>query len=348
MVTFNPRKTDVILVSNIANNIDIDLRFGETTLGMSETHRHLGVILSANAKWGEHVDSVYQSAIKKINALRQLKFLVKRNVLSKIYTTFILPVLEYACEVWGGCSKFHVDLLEKLQLEAARIVTGLPSYVNTQALYFETGWENLESRRNRRKLVLFYKMHNQLTPTYLHNLLPNLVRDRSRYPLRNNNDYETPNYRLSTTRSSFLPYTINLWNSLPENIRNQQSIPKFKNAITPQIKRPPIFLNYGSRTINILHTKLRYNCSKLNYDLFRVNLVESPSCSCGQPCENAYHYFFECPLYAYMRSEMIRSLRPYFPISLENLLNGKEALENDDNETIFRAVHTFIRLSNRF
>jgi hypothetical protein len=35
-------------------------------------------------------------------------------------------------------------------LEAARIITGLPIFTNTEYLYRETGWERLEERRTRR------------------------------------------------------------------------------------------------------------------------------------------------------------------------------------------------------
>jgi hypothetical protein len=48
------------------------------------------------------------------------------NHLEKIYLTFIRPVLEYASEVWDNCGQINSDSLEKVQLEAARIVTGLP------------------------------------------------------------------------------------------------------------------------------------------------------------------------------------------------------------------------------
>jgi hypothetical protein len=38
--------------------------------------------------------------------------------------------LEYASEVWDNCGQIHSDRLEKVQLEAARIVTGLPSFAS--------------------------------------------------------------------------------------------------------------------------------------------------------------------------------------------------------------------------
>jgi hypothetical protein len=57
-------------------------------------------------------------------------------------------------------------------LEAARIITGLPIFTNTEYLYKETGWERLEERRTRRKPKLFYNIQNSSTPPYLLDLIP--------------------------------------------------------------------------------------------------------------------------------------------------------------------------------
>jgi len=50
---------------------------------------------------------------------------------------------------------------------------------------------------------------------------------------------------------------------------------------------------------NIIHTRLRHQCSSLGADLFRANIVSDPSCPCGCPLEDedAIHYLLECPLY---------------------------------------------------
>jgi hypothetical protein len=68
-----------------------------------------------------------------------LKFILKREILEKIYLTFIRPLLESSCEVWDNCSQTDNDRLETLQLEAARIVTGLTIYSSRESLYQENG-----------------------------------------------------------------------------------------------------------------------------------------------------------------------------------------------------------------
>jgi hypothetical protein len=44
--------------------------------------------------------------------------------------------------------------LVKLQLDAARIVTGLPIFTKTDKLYSETGWTTLSSRRLKDSVVI--------------------------------------------------------------------------------------------------------------------------------------------------------------------------------------------------
>ena len=48
----------------------------------------------------------------------------------------------------------------------------------------ETGWESLRDRRNKHKMCQFYKMINDLTPTYLTSLVPSTVENTSAYNLR--------------------------------------------------------------------------------------------------------------------------------------------------------------------
>ena len=67
-------------------------------------------------------------------------------------------LLEYSNVVWDNCTQYESNDLEKIQNEAARIVTGATKLTSLQSLYIETGWESLASRRQKSKLVLFYKM----------------------------------------------------------------------------------------------------------------------------------------------------------------------------------------------
>ena len=86
----------------------------------------MGLIFASDGNWTNHIDNIVNAAFKQVyNVLRKLKFTLSNQTLSNIYLTFIKPTLEYACEVWDGCFEREVAKLEKVQLESARIVSGL-------------------------------------------------------------------------------------------------------------------------------------------------------------------------------------------------------------------------------
>jgi hypothetical protein len=96
------------------------------------SHKHLGVILSHNAKWNEHLENMITNITKHLGMLRKLKFSLNRSNLEQMYLVYIRPLFEYTCEVWDNCGIGYSDKLEKLQLVAARIVTGLPIFTKSE------------------------------------------------------------------------------------------------------------------------------------------------------------------------------------------------------------------------
>ena len=72
--------------------------------------------------------------------------------------SFVRPVLEYSGTVWDNCSNEDKKYIESIQIEATRIVTGATKLCSIAKLYEDTRWETLQVRRNRQKLIIFYKM----------------------------------------------------------------------------------------------------------------------------------------------------------------------------------------------
>ena len=109
------------------------------------SHEHLGVVLSDDCTWHDHLDYIKCKAWNRINVMRKLKFKLDRKSLQIIYFTFIRPLLEYADVVWDNCSQYEVNELEKIQNEAARIVTGATKLVSINSLLLDVGWESVIS-----------------------------------------------------------------------------------------------------------------------------------------------------------------------------------------------------------
>ena len=183
--------------------------------------------------------------------------------------------MEFASEVWDNCGQTYSARLENVQLEAARIVTGLPSFASIHYIYIETGWVKLKTRREVRKLVLFHKIANGQVLDYLKELVPPTVSDTNNYNLRNRLNISQPSYRLSTYQQSYFTSAIKLWNTLDLNIRQLPTLPSFKSKLQQKYFQPktvPSYFSFVDRYLSVLHAKLRNKCSSLNSDLFKSKL----------------------------------------------------------------------------
>ena len=147
-----------------------------------------------------------------------LKYKLSRKNLEKLYLVYIRPIFEYACEVWDNFGVGNCNKIDQLQLEAARIVTGLPIFASSILIYKELGKESLTERRKKRKLQMFYNIQNINVPRYLCDLIPPSIQSTTVYPLRNGSDIIIPFCRLSNIYDSFIPSTIRQWNILDPSL----------------------------------------------------------------------------------------------------------------------------------
>ena len=186
LVDFNANKTEAFLASRRINmNIHPTLYLNDVPIQEVTFHKHLVLFFSKRLDWQSQIEYIQQKAWARMNLLRRLKLILDRKSLQKIYFTFIRPILEYADVVWENCTEQQSMLLEKIQLEAGRIVTGTTKLVGIDKLYEELGWLKLSERRHLHKLFLFFKMEKGLTPLYLTHLIPLRVGDKTNYPLWN-------------------------------------------------------------------------------------------------------------------------------------------------------------------
>ena len=280
-------------------------------------HKHLGICLSCDGSWDQQIQSIVEKAWKGIGILRRLKFLLDRLSLQTIYFSFIRPILEYGDTVWDNMYEYHKEELAKIQNEAARIVTG------------------------------FFKMVNGLVPNYLCSLVPSTVGSNTTYNLRNCNGLANIVCRTSLYRNSFLPSAVNAWNSLPQATRESDSPSSFKLLLNIHKPTPCKLYFYGERKMQIIHTRLRNNCSDLKQHLFWKNIVASPLCRCGE-VESNTHYFFECRFYCNIRATLRQHIRAKSVFNIDTVLFGDNELSISENEQIFHAVHDYTDKSKRF
>ena len=228
LVKFNPAKSESLVISRkISKPVHPNLNVSNTPIPNVQTHKHLGIHLSSDSSWGYHITNTVQKAWNRINVMRQLKNRLDRKSLQVIYFSFVRPILEYGNVVWNNMPQYLKDDLDKIQNEAARIISGCSKLVSLSDLREECSWELLSERRRKHKLILFFKMVKGVAPIYLSNLVPQLNSDISNYNLCNFTNLYSIACRTSLYKSSFLPLVVYEWNLLPQNIRDLESVSSF-------------------------------------------------------------------------------------------------------------------------
>ena len=118
LVKFNPTKSEAIVISRKTNKLyHPPLKMNDQPIKEVTSHKHLGIFFSYDGTWHEHIDYITSKAWSRINIMRKLKFILDRQSLETIYTSFIRPVLEYADVVWDNCTQYEITALQKIQIE---------------------------------------------------------------------------------------------------------------------------------------------------------------------------------------------------------------------------------------
>ena len=112
-------------------------------------------------------------------------------------------------------------------IEPAQIATGTTKLVSLNALNQETDWVTREKSRKNHKLVIFYKMYKDLTPSYLSSLVQQSINNLSQYSLRNADNLQTIHARTDLYFQSFLPSVVRKWNDLSDEAKRSSSVTSF-------------------------------------------------------------------------------------------------------------------------
>ena len=132
------------------------INFCGSVLRRVDQHKHLGLFISQDLCWHSHIEMISNKASNRLLLLKRLKYVLDRHTLQILYKSFIRPLLEYASAVWDNCTEYEKHKLESIQYKAALVVSGAMKGTGRTNLYEELAWETLESRRARRKLVIFH------------------------------------------------------------------------------------------------------------------------------------------------------------------------------------------------
>ena len=181
---------------------------------MVNNTKYLGLQVDDQLKWATHLSSTIKKASRGIGMLKYSKRYLPKESLIMLYRGLVEPYFRYCCPVWGSCGATALDMLQKLQNRAARIVTNSPYDASALPLIGSLGWLTIKGLIDFEMSKMVYKSLNVLAPDYLRNIFQKISEATNRQLRNSNTDLRLPLLRTSTCQKSFAYKGAKVWSDL--------------------------------------------------------------------------------------------------------------------------------------
>ena len=238
----NLDKTTTMLigtVNKLSNQSDIQVYVDDKKLTNVSQQKLLGVHIDNNLAWNTHIEKLCKCLASKISLLQRLKKFLPLQARKLFYVSYIMPVMDYCCTVWGSTTQKNINCIIKLQKRAARIILNADFTTPSRELFITLDWLPFDKKIMYHKCVLVYKAINNQTPSYISNMLTPVNTINNNHTLRSatNHNLLLPKPRLNTLKRTFTYSGPEVWNKLPVDIKTASSLYVFKEKCHQYLKQ---------------------------------------------------------------------------------------------------------------
>ena len=157
----------------------------------------------------------------------------EKELIIPLYKTIVRPHLEYCIQAWSPYRKKDIDMLERVQRRATKIIQKL-RYISYEMRLKECGLTTLETRRLRGDEIEVFKILNEYE-----NIDRNIfftVKEERR-TRGHGVTLAKKQCRLDIRKFTFSQRTVNEWNTLSDDCVGASSVNIFKNKIDIYLRR---------------------------------------------------------------------------------------------------------------
>jgi hypothetical protein len=238
MLKLNEEKTEAILCGPKSKKVSVSLSnisVGQAVIPFSSTIRDLGIMIDANLTMEDHVSSVVRGCFFHLRSLGKLRNALTLKAATTIAVALVISRLDYANSCLWGLPDQQLDRLQRVLNTAARIVTRTKKRDHISPVLRQLHWLPVRKRIDHKVLSLCYKcMYEPTSPQYLRDIVP---------------AHNPPRHLRSSSQSMLSVPSVDghrkrrlghrafsqcgpaLWNALPQDIRELQSLDCFKRSL---------------------------------------------------------------------------------------------------------------------
>ena len=154
---FNPSKCQVLHITKQNQPLNTQYTLHDQVLESTNTAKYLGVTLSKDLSWNEHISSLTAKANGTLGFVKRNVKTNNSKVKELAYKTLVRRQVEYASPVWSPHTKENIKKIEMIQRRAAKWVTGnFSPYDCVSNMLCELGWRALADRRIDARIIMLY------------------------------------------------------------------------------------------------------------------------------------------------------------------------------------------------
>ena len=212
-----------------------DLKINNKKMERVSEAKVLGITFDEVLSWRRQVNLCISRAMANFFSLVRYKKFLNKEAKIILCESIVLSQFNYCDLVYSSMDKYLKQKIQKVQNLCLRFIFDIKRNDSTDynLLRKELKWLDMNSRRLKHGLTLIYKILHNLSPNYLRDSFSLVHEIHNVNTRRSNNDIWLP--KTITSRIHRRSYTFemaNMYNKLPEDIKNSTSVITFKKNIT--------------------------------------------------------------------------------------------------------------------
>ena len=210
---------------------------GGETISPSESVKDLGVVVSSNCTWSEHISSMTTKARRMSGWALSVFRDRSDDTMLTLLKSIVRPQVEYCCPLWNPVEKQDIALVEETQRQFTRRIESC-SGMNYWDRLKHLRILSLQRRRERYTIIHVWKV--------LHKVVPDSTSLLFKEHIRLGTKAQVPRYNYLAQKSISGPYETSfgvrgaqLWNSLPRAVRGAKTLLELKQSLGSYLNTIP-------------------------------------------------------------------------------------------------------------